>query len=65
MVWLGLVRFGDSRYSLTLYDTILSWFGSFIGLFEHGLAWFGMVRLGLARFGESRYSLTLKETILS
>ena len=45
MVWLGLVRFGESRYSLTLYDMILSWFGSFIGLFEHGLAWFGMVWL--------------------
>ena len=45
MVWhglaIGLARFGESRYSLTLKETILSWFGSIIGLLERGLAWFG------------------------
>ena len=40
-VWLGLFRFGESKYSLTLYESILSWFGSFISLLELGLAWFG------------------------
>ena len=59
MVWLGLVRSGESRYSLTLYETILSWFGSVMGLVKQGFALFGYVLLGLARFGKSKYSLTL------